>query len=362
MNLFGAVPTAEGVRFGVWAPEARSLALLTRTEGSRPLERVLERRADGVWTGAFGDARTGDRYAYSIDGGVPRPDPASRFQPDGVHGWSEIVDPGGFEWSDGEWRGPDPARAVIYELHVGTFSPDTAHSAASPRGWSTSAISASQSIELMPLAEFPGRRNWGYDGVCLFAPSHAYGRPDDLRALVNRAHALGLAVMIDVVYNHLGPEGAYLPAFRLHFFTDRTRRRGDPPSTWTRSGAAMVRDSHRERDALDPRIPPRRPASRRDACAHRPERRTFVAELAAAVQAATSRRLLVFAEDHRNLAKMVRAPARRRLGTRRRLGRRFPPRPAPARSPEIRTVLRDYQGTTPELADTLASGWLYTGQ
>src|SRR6185437_5965893 len=137
-----------------------------------------------------------------------------------VHEWSEVVDPSSFAWTDAGWRGLDPRRAVIYELHVGAFT---------PAGTFRGAIEllpylrdlGVTAIELMPLADFAGRRNWGYDGVALFAPSRAYGRPDDLRAFVDAAHAHDLAVIIDVVYNHLGPEGAYLPSFSTAFLTPK---------------------------------------------------------------------------------------------------------------------------------------------
>ncbi|HWT44552.1 MAG TPA: hypothetical protein VN085_01245, partial [Vicinamibacterales bacterium] len=118
MNVFGAVPTPGGVRFGVWAPRAGHLALLTNRHGS-PVERTLDRQENGIWTGVFPDLRVGDLYAFSIDGSQPRPDPASRCQPDGVHGWSEITDPAAFNWTDDGWPGLDPSRVVLYELHVG---------------------------------------------------------------------------------------------------------------------------------------------------------------------------------------------------------------------------------------------------
>src|SRR5262249_26815288 len=154
----------------------------------------------------------GDRYRYAVDGRGPLPDPASRFQPEGVHGPSEIVDPTQFAWADGGWRGPGVEDLVVYELHVGTFSPQGTFVGGTERPPYLCDLGVT-AVELMPVADFAGARSWGYDGVDLFAPSRNYGRPDDLRRLVDEAHRLGLAVLLDVVYNHFGPVGNY--AFAL---------------------------------------------------------------------------------------------------------------------------------------------------
>jgi maltooligosyltrehalose trehalohydrolase len=194
---FGAVPAGTGTSFRVWASGARDLRLHVAQGGKTTVHRPA-RRDQGLWEIDLPDVTAGARYAYAIDGGEPRPDPFSRFQPDGVHAWSEVIDPWRFIWSDREWRGLDPSTLVIYELHVGTFAGagtfgDVAAHLDRLRDLGVTAI------ELMPLADFPGRKNWGYDGVTLFAPSRAYGRPDDLRALVDRAHGIGLGVIVDVV-------------------------------------------------------------------------------------------------------------------------------------------------------------------
>jgi maltooligosyltrehalose trehalohydrolase len=158
------------------------------------------------------DVTPGNRYGYRIDGRGPLPDPVSRSQPDGVHGLSEVVDPNAFRWRDASWRGVSLADLVIYELHVGTFTPEGTFDAAAARLPELRALGIT-AVELMPVAEFPGRRNWGYDGVALYAPHHAYGGPDGLKRFVNMAHAIGLGVILDVVYNHLGPEGNYLDRY-----------------------------------------------------------------------------------------------------------------------------------------------------
>ena len=166
--------------------------------------------------------RPGDRYWYRLDGDRTLPDPASRFQPEGVHGPSQVIDPQAFAWTDLGWMGTSLQHLIIYELHVGTFSPAGTFAGAAARLDEVARLGVT-AIEIMPVAEFPGERNWGYDGVDLFAPSRAYGTPDDLRSLVDTAHALGLAVILDVVYNHLGPEGAYLTAYSPDYFTERHR-------------------------------------------------------------------------------------------------------------------------------------------
>jgi maltooligosyltrehalose trehalohydrolase len=161
------------------------------------------------------------RYRLRLDQGeAALPDPASRFQPEGPHGPSEIVDPGDFAWTDGAWRGRTREQLVIYEMHVGTFTPDGSWEVAS-RELPALAELGITCLEIMPVAEFAGRFGWGYDGVNLFAPTRLYGRPIDFRRFVDRAHALGIAVILDVVYNHFGPDGNYLKSFSPAYFTDR---------------------------------------------------------------------------------------------------------------------------------------------
>jgi maltooligosyltrehalose trehalohydrolase len=198
-------------RFSVWAPTPRSIEL--EAAGARhPLEVV-----DRGWRSAEAAAGPGERYRYLVDGDA-LPDPRSRFQPGGVHGVSELVDPG-FAWSDQDWRAPGLGELVIYELHVGTFTPEGTFDGVASRLDYLAGLGVN-AIELMPVAEFAGDRGWGYDGVDLYAPHHAYGGPDGLRRLVDACHRRGIAAILDVVYNHLGPEGNYLARFGP-YFTDR---------------------------------------------------------------------------------------------------------------------------------------------
>ncbi|HXR87657.1 MAG TPA: malto-oligosyltrehalose trehalohydrolase, partial [Stellaceae bacterium] len=166
------------------------------------------------------EAKPGMRYHYVINGGQPVPDPASRFQPEDVNGPSEIIAPGGFEWTDDDWRGRPWHEAVVYELHLGTFTREGTYRAATKELARLRDLGIT-AIELMPLADFAGKRNWGYDGVLPFAPDSSYGRPEELKALICAAHRLGLMVFVDVVYNHFGPEGNYLALYAPSFFAPR---------------------------------------------------------------------------------------------------------------------------------------------
>jgi maltooligosyltrehalose trehalohydrolase len=212
---FGAEVAEGGIRFSLWAPTARDVALaLDGSEIPMPQD-------EGGWRRlTVPQVRPGARYAYRIDGGLTVPDPASRFQPDDVHRASAVVDPTLFDWSDGAWTGRPWEETVLYELHVGTATPEGTYAGLTRKLDELRDVGVT-AIELLPLSEFPGRRNWGYDGVLPFAPDSAYGPPDELKRLVDRAHALGLMVFLDVVYNHFGPAGNYLHAYAQRFFTER---------------------------------------------------------------------------------------------------------------------------------------------
>ena len=214
----GAWPERDAVSFRVWAPDAEVVELVFEgNERDRP-PLALRKSTDGVFAATVPEARAGTRYRYRIDGKGPFPDPTSRFQPEGVHGPSEVVDPTAFTWADAGWKGPDPDSLVVYELHVGTFTKAGTFAAAAAMLPMLADLGVT-AVELMPVADFPGDRGWGYDGVSLYAPARCYGRPDDLRRFVDAAHRLGLAVFLDVVYNHLGPDGNYLSAFSPYYFS-----------------------------------------------------------------------------------------------------------------------------------------------
>jgi maltooligosyltrehalose trehalohydrolase len=210
-----------GVHFRVWAPRRQRVEVVFEDGPNRIASTALTPEADGYFAGHVADAVAGLRYRYRLDDDPTRyPDPASRFQPDGPHGPSETIDPSTFAWTDGDWRGASLKGQVLYEMHVGTFTREGTWAAAT-RELPELARLGVTCLEVMPVADFPGRFGWGYDGVNLFAPTRLYGRPDDFRRFVDQAHANGLAVILDVVYNHLGPDGNYLGAFSDAYVTDR---------------------------------------------------------------------------------------------------------------------------------------------
>ena len=232
---FGAELVPNGVRFRLWAPRAGSVALQLS-------DAVLPMRSEPEgWFALTTDrAGPGARYRYLVDGHA-YPDPASRSQPEGVHHASEVVDPAAYLWTACEWRGRAWEEIVLYELHLGTFS-ETGDFAGAIRHLDHVRELGTTAVELMPIAEFPGARGWGYDGTYLYAPSFRYGRPEDLKRLVEAGHARGLAVFLDVVYNHFGPEGNYLSVIAPDFFTERHH------TPW---GAALDFDGPRSRPVRD---------------------------------------------------------------------------------------------------------------
>jgi maltooligosyltrehalose trehalohydrolase len=364
---FGALAQQDGVRFRVLATAARRLELHLLT-GAATGTYLLTAESDEIQSYFVPGARAGDRYAYSIDESDLRPDPASRFQPEGVHQPSEIVDPRAFQWRDGRdgrdgpWHGRPARELTIYELHVGTFTPEGTFAAACARLRDLHDLGVT-AVELLPIAEFPGTRNWGYDGVHLYAPSHNYGRPDDLRTFVDAAHALGISVILDVVYNHLGPEGNYLPQFYPDYMTDRHHtpwgsavNMDGPGSDGVRrfvvdNAMAWITEYRLDGLRLDATH-----ALIDDSATH------IVAGIAAAARAAAAWPVAVYAEDHRNLAALI-APLdeggwaldgvwaddlhhvlRRRLAG------------------DHRAYYQDYSGSIDELTCTLHQGWLFSGQ
>jgi maltooligosyltrehalose trehalohydrolase len=350
----------DGVRFYVPAPAARDLQLrlLTGATGTYRLSPL----AAGTQSCFVPGASAGDRYVYSIDGSDPRPDPASRFQPDGVHGSSEIIDPKAFRWQHQRWTVRPQRELTLYELHVGAFTQEGTFAAAQQRLGRLHELGIT-AIELMPVAEFAGTRNWGYDGVCPYAPSRNYGRPDDFRGFVDAAHGLGIAVILDVVYNHLGPEGAYLPQFYPAYLTDRHNTPWGRGVNLDGPGSDTVRRFIVD-NAVSWITEYRLDGLRLDATHALADTGPthIAAEITTAVRAAAEWPVAIHAEDHRNLAVMIDAPEaggwaldgvwaddlhhvlRRRLAG------------------DRHGYYRDYTGSLDELSRTLRQGWLFTGQ
>ncbi len=216
----GAEVVDGGVDFRVWAPRSRQVSvLLYSSTGGQTKTLELKPESTGYFSGFFREARPGMLYKLQVDSGA-YPDPASRFQPEGPHGPTQIIDPSTFRWTDDSWRGVPHEGQVIYEMHIGTFTTEGTWKSAIEKLPELAKLGVTL-LEVMPVAEFCGRFGWGYDGVNLFASTRLYGSPDDFRAFVDRAHALGLGVILDVVYNHIGPDGNYLKEFSLDYFTDR---------------------------------------------------------------------------------------------------------------------------------------------
>jgi maltooligosyltrehalose trehalohydrolase len=214
----GAEVSADGVHFRVWAPRRKQVEVVVSSDSAAEQAWPLDRETSGHFSGLVAGAKAGDLYRFRLDGGSLFPDPASRFQPQGPHGPSQVVDPAHFEWTDSQWRGATLEGQVIYEMHAGTFTREGTWEAARRELPELAAVGITI-VEIMPVADFPGRFGWGYDGVGWFAPVAIYGEPSDFRRFVDDAHRVGIGVILDVVYNHIGPDGNYLHEFSQDYFS-----------------------------------------------------------------------------------------------------------------------------------------------
>ena len=358
----GAWLQPDGASFRVWAPDRERVDVVVERPGG-PRVHALGRSTDGMFSGVLPGLRAGDRYRYRLDDDRVLPDPASRFQPEGVHGPSQLVDPRAFDWTDDRWAGRDLEDIVFYELHVGTFTPEGTFAGVTSRLPELAALGVT-AVELMPVADFAGSRNWGYDGVALFAPARCYGAPDDLRRLVDAAHGLGLAVFLDVVYNHLGPDGAYLSAFSPYYFTDRHHTPWGAGLNFDGDHSAMVRaffienahhwvhEYHIDGLRLDATH-----AIADDSPRH------FLAELPARLRRSVSgRRVLVVAEDHRNLNWMLKSEDEGGWALDAVWADAFHHQCRRLLAGDSEGYYRDFSGSTDDLATTIRQGWFYTGQ
>lgn len=238
--------TDESVQFRVWAPRRSRVDVILEDLAPRPAHHALSSfelvaESGGYFTGAVPGAHAGSLYRYRLDGRDAFPDPASRFQPGGPHGPSQVIDPSRFEWTDVAWRGPRLDEAVLYELHIGTFTREGSWAAAAKQLPELADLGIT-CVEIMPVAEFPGRFGWGYDGVDLYAPTRLYGHPDDFRRFVDSAHAVGLGVILDVVYNHVGPDGNYLEQFSENYFSTKHRTEWGEALNFDGEQSAPVRE------------------------------------------------------------------------------------------------------------------------
>jgi maltooligosyltrehalose trehalohydrolase len=357
----GAWPEKDGIRFRVWAPDHPGVDVVwddPRGSRSAPLARL----DDGTFAGLVGDIGPGGRYRYRLSDDLLLPDPASRFQPEGVHGPSEVIDPFSFRWTDESWTGLPLSDLIIYELHVGTFS-DAGTFAGVEARLDYLAHLGVTAIELMPIAEFAGRWNWGYDGVDLFAPSHHYGRPEHLQQLVNAAHHHGLSVILDVVYNHLGPDGAYLSSFTRRYFDDRHHTPWGAAVNLDGPDHARVREFLLQ-NALHWVHEYHIDALRLDATHELLDdsERPFLAELAETVRAAAPRHVIVIAEDDRNLARLAMPVHAGGVGLDALWADDFHHHVRRRLAGDHEGYFESYSGRADDIAQTLQAGWFYCGQ
>lgn len=360
---FGAWHDGNTTRFRVWAPTSAEVTLEIEAPADRAGSHRCAASSDGCFLASVPRLPPGARYRYRLDGRGPFPDPASRHQPEGVHGPSAIVDPGAYTWQDSGWPGRRLEGLTIYELHVGTFSPEGTFAGVEARLPWLAGLGVG-AIELMPVADFAGNRNWGYDGVALFAPARCYGTPDDLRRLVDAAHRAGLAVLLDVVYNHLGPDGAYAHVFSPYYFSAAHTTPWGDAANLDGEHSPMVRAFFID-NALHWIHEYHLDGLRLDATHALVDEspRHFLAELADRVHGSVGDRpVLLVAEDHRNLAHMVRPSAEGGWGLDAVWADDFHHQVRRLTAGDHDGHYRDFTGTIADLAATILQGWFFTGQ
>ena len=354
----GAQLHADGAALRVWARDHKTVSVVVNNH-AHPLR--LE--GDGYFVGDVKDVRAGDRYRFLVDGDGPFPDPASRFQPEGPHGPSQIVDPNHFAWTDKAWPGIRLAHQVIYELHIGTFTCDGTWRSAIPELKNLAELGIT-AIEVMPVAEFAGTFGWGYDGVDLFAPTRIYGTPDDFRAFVDAAHRCGMGVLLDVVYNHVGPDGNYLTRFSGDYFTDDHKTDWGEAINFYGQHSAPVREFYAANAAywikefhLD--------GLRLDATqnVYDKSKDHILAEInRSARKAADSRGIIIVAENEPQDTKLIRSEKEGGYGFDGLWNDDFHHSAAVALTGSREAYFGDYLGSSQELLSSLKYGFLYQGQ
>ncbi len=348
-----------GAHVRVWAPARARVDLVIPGEPARELPMTKE--PDGHFSVLDAGARAGGRYWFRLDGDRLRPDPASRSQPDGPHEPSAYVDRDAFRWTDRDRKGLQAVGQVVYEMHVGTFTPEGTWRAAAAQLDELARIGITV-IEMMPIAEFPGRFGWGYDGVDLYAPAHVYGSPDDMRAFVDRAHAIGIGVILDVVYNHLGPDGNYLSDFSPEYFTDKYT------NAWGRAINFEGPDAARQFFVQNARywieefhVDGLRFDATQD-IKDASSRHVMAEMIAAARQAAGSRPIFIVAENEPQDTIIVRAPARGGYGADALWNDDAHHAAVVALTGRREAYYTDYTGSPQELISCARFGYLYQGQ
>lgn len=363
---FGPLLQNGGCAFRLWArPDAR-IELVLEAYGSAPARSLpMQLQPNGIFAATAEGVAAGARYWFKIDGAGPYPDPASRLQPLGVHGPSQVVPPTAFDWKAKDFRLPDLAQLVFYELHVGAFTPEGTFRAAIEKLDSLQQLGVNV-MELMPIADFAGDRNWGYDGVSLYAPARCYGTPDDLRVLVYEAHRRGIAVCLDVVYNHLGPDGAYHSTFAPRFYSGKHHTPWGDGLNFDGEGREHVRNFFIESalywveefnvDCL------RADATHAILDDSKPH---FLTELTERVHDAgrkLGRKVIIVAEDARNERRMVLPPAQGGHGFDAVWSDDFHHHMRRRLAGDCDGYFCDFDGATASIAKTVRDGWFFEGE
>ncbi len=351
---------AGGVHFRVWAPDHHTVHVAFEQKHA-PM--ALAAEGNGYFSGLVPDVEAGTRYKLSLDGAEGYPDPASRYQPTGPHGFSEVVDPHAFGWKDTSWPGAKLDGQVIYEMHLGTFTREgTWRSAAEKLPYlKQTGITL---IEVMPVADFPGNFGWGYDGVQPYAPASIYGTADDMRAFVNQAHSLGVAVILDVVYNHLGPDGNYLPHFSHHYLTNMYRTDWGQAINFDGESSGPVREFFRENAAYWIRefhLDGLRIDATQDI--HDSSPRHILAEISQAARAAAAPRpIVLIAENEPQNTRLILPEEEDGLGLDALWNDDFHHTAMVALTGQADAYYTDYRGSPQEFVSALKYGYLYQGQ
>ena len=352
-----------GTHFRVWALRPKKVEVVLEAGPGAPATVELKPEADGYFAGLVPQAAEGTCYRFRLDDAGFFPDPASRYQPDGPHGTSQVVDPKGFGWHDHQWQGVGLEGQVLYEIHIGTFTREGSWKSAQ-RELTELAECGISVLEVMPVADFPGRFGWGYDGVCLFAPVRLYGEPADFRSFVDEAHRAGLGVILDVVYNHLGPDGNYLSQFSLDYFSSKYENEWGQAINFDGENAGPVREFFLANAAYwieEFHIDGLRLDATQQIFDASP--RNIVADICERVrEAARGRKTIIVAENEPQNTKLVRAPENGGFGLDALVNDDFHHSGMVAMTGRNEAYYTDYIGKPQEFISMLKYGYLYQGQ
>jgi len=366
----GAERLEKGMHFRVWAPERKAVKLAMNSQGedidsAHPPNTVeLQAEGNGYFSALLPEVGVGTLYRYLLDDDPqPYPDPASRFQPQGPHGASQIIDCSTFNWTDAAWPGLEAQGQVIYEMHIGTFTHEGNWAAAAKELPELAALGVTV-LEIMPVADFPGRFGWGYDGVNLFAPTRLYGTPDDFRQFVNQAHAVGLGVILDVVFNHFGPDGNYIGKFSRNYFSTRYECDWGDALNFDGPNSDAVRDyvlANAEYWIKEFHLDGLRIDATQQIFDSSPEH-IIAAVVRVARSAGAPRKVLIIGENEPQIAKLFLPPEQQGYGIDALWNDDFHHTAMVAMTGRADAYYSDYRGTAQEFVSTLKHGFLYQGQ